>query len=153
MFDEENPIGATGQMRTWYTTKPCFPAVKSHISHLVGDSSWEAHAANVLETRKEVVSYAKNDHLGFQVYYMWAGSRRRYVPDFLVRLSDGRLLALEIKGSDSPQNKAKRDALNEWVKAINAAGGFGRWAWDVAFDPSEMQDIITKHAVPTAVAT
>ncbi len=27
----------------------------------------------------------------------------------------------------SPQNKAKRDALNEWVKAINAAGGFGRW--------------------------
>jgi type III restriction enzyme len=58
----------------------------------------------------------------------------------------GTTLALEIKGTDSPQNKAKRDALNEWVKAINAAGGFGRWTWDVAFKPSEVQDIITKHA-------
>jgi len=97
VFDEENPIGSTGQMRTWYTTKPCFPASKSHISHLVGDSSWEGHAANVLETRDEVEAYAKNDHLGFQVYYMWAGSRRRYTPDFLVRLAGGTLLALEIR--------------------------------------------------------
>ena len=44
---------------------------------------------------------------------MWAGSRRRYVPDFLVRLAGGTILVLEIKGTDSPQNKAKRDALNE----------------------------------------
>jgi type III restriction enzyme len=57
---------------------------------------------------------------------MWAGSRPRYVPDLLVRLAGGTILALEIKGADSPQNKTKRDALNEWVKAINAAGGFGR---------------------------
>ena len=146
IFDEENPIGATGQMRTWYTSKPCFPAIKSHISHLVGDSAWEGHAANVFEGRDEVIAYAKNDHLGFQIQYMWAGSRRRYVPDFLVRLSSGKILALEIKGTDSPQNKAKRDALSEWVKAINGTGGFGQWAWDVAFKPSEVQDIVTKHA-------
>ncbi|MBM9595508.1 hypothetical protein JM664_13500 [Rhodobacteraceae bacterium MCCB 386] len=146
VFDEENPIGATGLMRTWYTTKPCFPTTKSHISHLVGDSAWEGHAANVFEKRDDVLSYAKNDHLGFQIYYMWAGSRRRYVPDILVRLAGGTILALEIKGTDSPQNKAKRDALNEWVKAINAAGGFGRWAWDVAFKPGEVQDIIARHA-------
>lgn len=145
VFDEENPIGTTGQMRTWYTTKPCFPAIKSHISHLVGDSSWEGHAANVFEGRDDVVAYAKNDHLGFEIQYMWAGSRRRYVPDFLVRLSGGKMLALEIKGTDSPQNKAKRDSLNEWVKAINSTGGFGQWAWDVAFKPSDVQDTITKH--------
>lgn len=146
IFDEENPIGATGQMRTWYTSKPCFPAIKSHISHLVGDSAWEGHAANVFEGRDEVIAYAKNDHLGFQIQYMWAGSRRRYIPDFLVRLASGKMLALEIKGTDSPQNKAKRDALSEWVKAINGTGGFGQWAWDVAFKPSEVQDIVTKHA-------
>ena len=130
----------------WYTSKPCFPAIKSHISHLVGDSAWEGHAANVFEGRDEVIAYAKNDHLGFQIQYMWAGSRRRYVPDFLVRLSSGKMLALEIKGTDSPQNKAKRDALSEWVKAINGTGGFGQWAWDVAFKPSDVQDIVTKHA-------
>ena len=144
VFDEENPIGATGLMRTWYTTKPCFPTAKSHISHLIGDSAWEGYAANVFEKREDVAAYAKNDHLGFQVYYMWAGSRRRYVPDFLVRLSSGRLLALEIKGTDNAQNRAKRGVLDEWVRAINAVGGFGRWAWDVAFTPGEVQDIISR---------
>ena len=47
---------------------------------------------------------------------------------------------------DSPQNKAKRDALSEWVMAINGTGGFGQWAWDVAFKPSDVQDIVTNHA-------
>lgn len=144
VFDEENPIGATGQMRTWYTTKPCFPAIKSHISHLVGDASWEGYAANLFEARDDVIAYAKNDHIGFQIHYMWAGSRRRYVPDFLVRLASGKTLVLEIKGQDSPQNQAKRDALSEWIKAVNATGGFGGWNWDVAFAPGEVQDIIGK---------
>lgn len=146
VFDQENPVGATGQMRTWYTTRPCFPTIKSHISHLVGDSGWEGYAANIFETSNEVVAYVKNDHLGFAVYYMWNGSRRRYVPDFMVKLSNKTLLALEIKGSDSPQNKAKRDALDEWVRAINANGGFGRWAWDVVFEPGDLQDIIINHS-------
>ncbi|MEI1249883.1 BPTD_3080 family restriction endonuclease [Rhizobium aouanii] len=147
VFDEENPIGSTANMRTWYTTKPCFPAVRSHISHLVGDASWEGYAANLFETRKEVTSYAKNDHLGLQIHYMWGGSRRRYLPDFLVRFANGRTLVLEIKGINSPQNQAKRDALDEWIKAINTAGGFGLWSADVAFQPAEIQDIITRHTV------
>lgn len=145
IFDEENPIGSTGQMRTWYTTKPNFPAVKSHISHLVGDSSWEGHAANVFEKSGDVLAYAKNDHLGFQIQYLWAGSRRRYIPDFLVKYTNGKMLALEIKGTDSPQNKAKRDAMAEWVEAVNEIGGFGMWSWGVAFDPGQIQDIIVSH--------
>ena len=147
IFDEENPIGSTSQMRTWYTTKPNFPAVKSHISHLVGDSSWEGYAANLFEKSDSVLSYAKNDHLGFQVQYLWGGSRRRYLPDFLVKFVSGKILALEIKGADSPQNQAKRDALNEWVLAINSSGGFGHWAWDVAFSPDEVQDILDRNVL------
>ena len=146
IFDEENPIGSTGQMRTWYTTKPNFPAVKSHISHLVGDSSWEGHAANVFEKSSDVLAYAKNDHLGFQIQYLWSGSRRRYVPDFLVKFTTGKILALEIKGADSPQNKAKRVALAEWVDAVNEVGGFGHWSWDVAFESQEVPDIVARHA-------
>jgi len=34
------------------------------------------------------------------------------------------------KGTDSPQNQAKREALWERVSAINSSGGFGHWAWD-----------------------
>ena len=90
-------------------------------------------------------AYAKNDHLGFQIYYLWNGSRRRFVPNFLIRLSNGKTLVLEIKGEDSDQNKAKRAALEAWVKAINARSGFGVWRWDVALEPAEIQDIVIKH--------
>jgi type III restriction enzyme len=142
VYDDENPIGSTAQMRTWYTTKPNTHTTKSHISHVVGDSAWEQYAANVFETHPEVIAYAKNDHLGFQIHYLWGGSRRRFIPDFLVKLANGKTLVLEIKGEDSPQNKAKRDALSEWIAAVNAAGGFGKWVWDVAFEPARVRDII-----------
>ena len=69
-------------------------------------------------------------------------SRRRYLPDFLIRLNNGKTLVLEIKGEDSEQNRAKRSALDAWVKAVNAKGGFGVWCWDVAFEPAQMQDIV-----------
>lgn len=46
--------------------------------------------------------------------------------DFLVHLAGGTTLATKITGTDSPYNEARQDGLNEWMKAINAAGGFGR---------------------------
>ncbi len=144
--DEENPIESTEGMRTWYTSKPNFPATKSHISHVVGDSSWEGYVANVFEKSEHIVSYAKNDHLGFQVFYLWSGSKRKYLPDFLLKLKNGKYLVVEIKGKDSPQNKAKRDALSHWCHAISTVGGFGIWCWDVAFQPSDIHDIVAKHA-------
>jgi len=144
VFDEESPIGSTRAMRTWYTTKPCHSTDKSQISHMIADSAWEQYAANFLEKSVDVVAYAKNDHLGFQIYYLWNGARRRFVPDFLIRLSSGKTLVLEIKGEDSGQNRAKRAALDVWVKAVNAKGGFGVWAWDVVFQPAQIQDVIKK---------
>lgn len=146
IFDEEFPIGSTRYMRTWYTTKPCIPSQKSQISHVVGDSSWEGHTANVFEDSKLVQCYAKNDHLGFQIYYLWNGARRRYIPDFLARLANGKTLVLEIKGEDSPQNKAKRAALDAWVAGVNQKGGFGTWCWGVVFEPSQIQDVLARHA-------
>ena len=145
IYDDENPIGSTGRMRTWYTSKPCQPTVKSHISHVVGDSSWEGLTGNLCEQNDAVLAYAKNDHLGFQIQYLWNGSRRRFVPDFLIRYASGLTLVLEIKGEDSPQNQAKRDALAEWVVAINSAGTFGQWASDVAFKPGDIKGMIARH--------
>jgi len=145
IYDEDDPLGSSGKMRTWYTSKPTIPAQKSHISHTVGDSSWEGYAANIFESSNDVISYAKNDHLGFQIFYMWGGSRRRYVPDFIVKFRTGEHLVLEIKGIDTPHNQAKRDALQQWILAVNQAARFGHWRWDVAFQPSEITDIISKN--------
>lgn len=145
IFDEEYPIGSTAWMRTWYTTKPAVPTSKSQISHVVGDSAWEGYAANLFENSELVSAYAKNDHLGFQIYYLWNGARRRFLPDFLVRLGNGKTLVLEIKGIDDPQNKAKRAALSAWIEGVNQKGGFGVWSYDVAFEPAQLQDILHNH--------
>ncbi len=112
---------------------------------MLADSAREQHAANVLEMSERVVAYAKNDHLGFQLHYLWNGVRRRHLPDFLIRLANGKTLVLEIKGEDSAQNRAKRAALAVWVQAVNAKGGFGLWCWDVAFQPAQIQDILARH--------
>ena len=146
VFDEDSPIGSTSAMRTWYTTKPCSPTVRSQISHVVVDGTWEQYAADVLEKSPHVLAYAKNDHLGFQVHYLWNGAKRRYLPDFLIRLNNGLNLVLEIKGQDSEQDRAKRSALGVWVKAVNARGGFGVWAAAVAYDPASVYDILEHHS-------
>ena len=146
VFDGERPIGSTHDMRTWYTTRIAEPTERSQISHIVVDSGWEKYAANVVEKHPKVVAWAKNDHLGLSILYLWSGSKRKYVPDFLVRYASGKTLVLEVKGQDSPQDQAKRAALAQWVDAVNAHGGFGIWAWDVVVgDAAGMQDVVERH--------
>jgi type III restriction enzyme len=146
VFDLETPLGSTDYMNTWYTTKPCIQTTKSQISHAVADSTWEQYSADVLEKSSLVESYAKNDHLNFHVYYLWNGTRRRYVPDYIVRLSNGVNLVLEVKGQDSEQNLAKRSAMNLWVEAVNSKSIFGVWASDTVLgEPSRIQDVLKLH--------
>jgi type III restriction enzyme len=109
------------------------------------------YTIGVLEKRVEVAAYAKNDHLGFQIYYLWRGSRRRFVPDFLVKFVNGKNFVLEIKGEDSDQDRVKRMALDVWVRGVNARGGFGTWCWDVVkAEPSKVDDVIAHHSASAA---
>ena len=88
----------------------------------------------------------KNDHLGFEIVYVFDGVVRKYRPDFLMRLASGVMLVLEVKGQDSPQNQAKRAALDEWARAITQHGGFGTWAWAVSRTPSDVADLVAAAA-------
>jgi type III restriction enzyme len=142
VFDRDHPIRATGDMRTWYTGKPCERTKRSHINVCVYDSTWEASDAFVLDDSDAVAAWVKNDHLGFEVLYIHRGVVRKYRPDFLVRLSSGDMLVLETKGQDTEQDKVKRRYLDEWTQAVNAHGGFGRWRWAVARQPGEIRDLI-----------
>jgi type III restriction enzyme len=142
VFDRDHPIRSTGDMRTWYTGKPCERTKKAHINVCVYDSTWEASDAFVLDDSGAVAAWVKNDHLGFEVLYIHRGVVRKYRPDFLVRLSSGDMLVLETKGQDTEQDKVKRRYLDEWTQAVNAHGGFGRWRWAVARQPGEIRDLI-----------
>jgi type III restriction enzyme len=145
IFDLEHPIRSTGDMRAWFTGRPCEYTQRSHINQCVFDSRWEASEAFELDHNENVDAWVKNDHLGFDVVYIFQGVVHKFRPDFLMRLKNDVRLVLEVKGQDSQQNQTKREFLDEWVRAVNGNGGFGRWAWDVSRHKKDIAGILAAH--------
>ncbi|MGI0085090.1 MAG: BPTD_3080 family restriction endonuclease, partial [Nitrososphaerales archaeon] len=146
IFDTERPIRATGDMLPWYTGKACEHVNHSHINMCVFDSRWEASEAFELDRSPHVTAWAKNDHLGFEITYSFRGIIRKFRPDYLVRLANGKMLVLEVKGQDNQEQQTKREFLSEWVRGVNGHGGFGTWASDVSRYPSDIHEILQKHS-------
>lgn len=147
VFDKESPIRSSGDIRTWWTSKPNEAFDKSHINFVVVDSKWEYLEAKTINESNVVKSFVKNDHLNFVVYYNYQGVVRRFFPDFLIKLTTGENLIVETKGQDNEQNKTKRAYLDEWCRAINQHGGFGKWSWAVSFDPNDLDQILQNSAL------
>ncbi|MDZ7761693.1 MAG: DEAD/DEAH box helicase family protein [Desulfovermiculus sp.] len=143
VFDRDRPIRSTGDMMTWYTAKPCAYTHKSHINFCVYDSAWEASEAFHLDHNPKVAAWVKNDHLGFEILYVYRGVVRKYRPDFIIRLTNGDYVVLETKGQDTEKDRTKRKFLDEWVQGVNEHGGFGQWSWAVSQDPGDIADIIS----------
>jgi len=138
ILNRYKPTGSTAQV-DFKTTKPCFQTQRSHINQVTADTkTWEQSAAFRLEqaANKNVVDfYARNDHLEFVIPYDYLGVNHAYTPDFLVRLKNGMTLILEIKGYEDDQDRAKRQAANRWVSAVNNWGKLGKWDYHVCRDP------------------
>ena len=146
ILDSKKPLKSTGSMRSWPTKKPTELVVKSHINLAVYDSGWEMNAGQELERNKHVKSWVRNDHIGFVIKYLYNGILHDYYPDFLIRLDNDVTLVLEVKGVDDNQNKEKRRYLEQWIDVVNEDGNHGTWSWDVIFNPSELRNVIQKHA-------
>ena len=144
IFDSVRPVRSTATAPIWYTSKPAQPVQKSQISHIVVDSKWEGSLAFEFERDRieGLVSWAKNDHLGFEIYYLWKGSVHTYFPDFIVRFEGNRHILLEVKGKKTDQDEAKWAAAEEWVRAVNLNGNFGTWEFKVIEDPKDVFDTI-----------
>lgn len=142
IFDSDHPIRSTGDMQTWYTGKPCEYTKKSHINFCVFDSTWEATEAFELDNNPHVEAWVKNDHLGFEILYIFEGIVRKYRPDFIIKLKTNDFLILEVKGQDTRRDKTKREFLHEWVKAVNEHGVFGKWQLGMSKDPGDIMNII-----------
>jgi len=120
------------------------PPVKSHLNHMVLDSPWEEALADALEKDPRVLSYVKNERLGFAIPYVHEGRTHEYVPDFLARLVTGprdaeRTLIIEVAGALSSPGPAavKADAArHRWCAAVNNWGEFGRWGYVEAHQPA-----------------
>ncbi len=101
---------------------PCVPTLRSHINQVVADTdSWEQAAAFRLEQACDLVAfYTCNDHLELSIPYEYLGGVHAYFPDFVVRLTNGVTLLLEIKGEEREQDRAKHQAARRWVSAVNS---------------------------------
>lgn len=119
---------------------------RSHISHVVCDSTWEAELARVLETHPRVVAYAKNQGLGLEVPYRDGSTPRRYIPDMVVRMDDGKgpddllNLVLETKGYRKGDAQLKAETMKTlWVPGVNNLGAHGRWVFAEFTDVFEIE--------------
>jgi type III restriction enzyme len=141
------PIGDTGQVN-FKTTRPCVPTIRSHINQVVADTdSWEQAAVFRLEQATNVVAcYARNDHLELAIPYEYFGITHVYFPDFVVRLINGLTLLLEIKGEEREKDRAKHQAAQRWVSAVNHWGQLGQWAFHVGKNPQTVIEEIKSLA-------
>lgn len=129
------PIGTTADV-DFTTTRPCHGTQKSHINQVVLDTrTWEASVAFRLEGCEAVEHYARNDHLGLIIPYEYQGVDHSYEPDFIVRLTSGVNVILEVKGFEDGQTSAKHNAARRWVAAVNNAREHGHWEFHVCRDP------------------
>ena len=144
VFDKEHPIRSTADVRTWWTSRPCENFANSHINFVVVDSKMEYLEARTINDSEVVESFVKNDHLGFAIIYNFQGVVSRYFPDFIIKLKTGDHLILETKGLDRDKDKTKRAFLDEWCRAVNQHGGFGKWSWAVSFDANDLDEILQK---------
>ena len=146
MVDTHQPIISTGDMKAWDTSKPYVHTAKSHINFCVCDSRWESTTALHFDRSPHVIAWVKNDHLGFEIPYIFNGGGHKYRPDFVVKLSNDEMLVIETKGEEEQKDKVKREALREWVRAVNQHSGFGRWHTEPAVSkrPDDIPEILAK---------
>ena len=142
VLDSRSPVRRASEMLAWHTSRPCFKTTKSPVNVVVLDSTWEGSEAFHLDHHANVFSWAKNDHLGFEIFYAFNGVIRRYRPDYLVRRADELNHIIEVKGQMDEEAIAKKAAADEWVEAVNATGQFGLWQYGICEKPQQILDFL-----------
>lgn len=133
LLDPYNPTGSTKQVRfnTSRTDRWETSSERCHVNWVVLDSDWEGEFCRVAESHPKVRAYVKNHNLGLEVPYRYGSEVRRYLPDFIVLIDDGRgtddplHLVVEIKGyrgEDAKEKKATMDTY--WVPGVNPLKAF-----------------------------
>lgn len=138
VLDPYNPAGSTNHVHftTSKTERWETAADRCHVNYAILDSGWEGEFCRVAESHPRVRAYVKNQNLGLEVPYRWLSENRRYLPDFVLRIEDGRgesdllNLIVEIKGYRGEDAKEKKSTMDTyWIPGVNNLGKFGRWAF------------------------
>ena len=153
ILDPYNPAGSTRYVR-FSTSKPTrwqTDPRRCHVNWAVCDGDWEAEFCRVVEKHPKVLAYVKNQGLGLEAPYRMGSVSRRYIPDFILLVDDGRVddqgqpdplrLVVEIKGYRGEDAKVKKSTMETyWVPGVNGLGSFGRWKFAEFTDVYALQD-------------
>lgn len=138
LLNRFKPIGSTKDV-DFTTRRPAHSTVRSHVDAVVPDSMWEQTATFHLESlaaKREIVNfYVRNDRPFLFVPYEFDGVSRNYEPDYIVKLTNGANILLEVKGMTSEESRAKHRAANRWCSAVNNWGKLGHWDIIECIDP------------------
>lgn len=134
VLDPYNPTGSSIHVN-FYTSKASrwqTDSRKCQVNWVVLDSDWEAEFCRVVEAHPCVRAYVKNQGLGLEVPYLYGSNVRKYLPDFIVQVEDGRPdplnLIVEIKGYRGEDAKEKKATMETyWIPGVNRLGAYGRW--------------------------
>ena len=90
-----------------------------------------------MENSPDVVSYAKNYYaVHFKLDYVTTdGDIANYYPDFLVKLTDGRVIVAETKGREDLDVPPKINRLRQWCEDVNSTNS--EVAYDFVYVDSE----------------
>lgn len=99
---------------------------KSLFSKIVGEphaSGFELTFAGFLDAAPDVASFAKNYlAVGFKIDYVKAdGDLSNYVPDFMVKTTDGTIWIIETKGREERDLPQKMNRLRQWCLDATSA--------------------------------
>jgi type III restriction enzyme len=153
LLDPYNPEGSTRHVNfnSSKTTRWQTDPRKCHVNWVICDSDWEAEFCRQAEAHPRVVAYVKNQGLGFEVPYQHLSEARRYLPDFIVLVNDGRggddllHLVVEIKGYRKEDAKEKKGTMEAyWVPGVKSLGTYGRWAFAELTDVWEFEQAFNK---------
>lgn len=138
LLNRSRPMGDTSLV-SFKTVRPCVPTTRSEIDQVVADTdSWEQAAVFRLEQSPRVAAYARNDHVELAIPYEYLGTSSTYYPDFIVRLTNGVHVLLEIKGEERERDRAKHQAARRWISAVNRWGRAGHWDLLICRDPQQV---------------
>lgn len=107
-------------------SRPYFAPKKSLFSKIVGEANaggFELTFSAFLDTAPDVAAFAKNYlAVGFKIDYVKAdGDLSGYVPDFLVKTTDGTVWIVETKGRAELDLPQKMKRLRQWCEDATAA--------------------------------
>jgi type III restriction enzyme len=115
--------------------RPAIPAANTPFNLVPCNREFEVAMASFLEKASDISAFCKN--VGPQClridYLVGSGRLAFYIPDFLVRKTDGNYVLVETKGREDKDVPLKARAAMGWCKA-----GSGKIKWEYLYVPLEV---------------